>query len=310
MIHLEKNNSHPTRFLVYGHRGWIGSMACGLLEKNNLDYVRGNARLHSVDQVRFDIETHHPTHILSFTGRTHGTTEDGRRITTIDYLEEEGKLVENLQDNLYGPLVVAFLAQEYKIHFTYMGTGCIFEYDDKHPMGSEVTGFTENDLPNFFGSAYSVTKGFTDQLMHFFKQNTLNLRIRMPIVDQVNERNFITKITTYAKICSLPNSMSVLDDLLPLAIELASEYKTGTINFTNPGVITHNEILTMYKEIVDPSFSWENFTIEEQDKILASKRSNNHLCTSVLEVMCPNVKPIRQSIRDTLYRMKEHLGSK
>ena len=40
---------------------------------------------------------------------------------------------------------------------------------------------------------------------------------------------------------------------------------------------TKNEILTMYKEIVDPNFTWENFDIEEQNKILDSKRSNNYL---------------------------------
>lgn len=304
------NDAYPLCILVYGHRGWIGSMACRIMDEKNLKYVRGSARLESVDQVRKDIETHHPTHIMSFTGRTHGTTADGRRITTIDYLEEEGKLLENLQDNLYGPLVLAFLAREYKLHFTYLGTGCIFEYDDTHPMGSKSTGFKEDDSPNFFGSSYSVTKGVTDRLMHFFNENTLNLRIRMPIVDEVNERNFITKITTYAKVCSLPNSMSVLDDLLPLAIELACEDKVGTLNFTNPGVITHNEILTLYKEIVDPSFTWENFTMEEQDKILASKRSNNHLCTARLESICPNLKPIAESVRDTLHRMKVKLDSK
>ena len=42
----------------------------------------------------------------------------------------------------------------------------------------------------------------------------------------------------------------------------------GTINLTNPGLISHNEILQMYKEIVDPSFTWENFTYEEQMEIL------------------------------------------
>lgn len=309
MSHLS-NDAYPLCILVYGHRGWIGSMACQIMDQKNLKYVCGSARLESVDQVRKDIETHHPTHIMSFTGRTHGTAADGRRITTIDYLEEEGKLLENLQDNLYGPLVLAFLAREYKLHFTYLGTGCIFEYDDSHPMGSKITGFKEDDHPNFFGSSYSVAKGITDQLMHFFKENTLNLRIRMPIVDEMNERNFITKITTYAKICSLPNSMSVLDDLLPLAIELACEDKVGTLNFTNPGVITHNEILTLYKEIVDPSFTWENFTVEEQDTILASKRSNNHLCTDRLESICPNLKPIAESVRDTLHRMKAKLDSK
>ena len=59
--------------------------------------------------------------------------------------------------------------------------------------------------------------------------------------------------------------------------------ETGCFNFTNPGTISHNEILEMYKEIVDPTFTWKNMTIQEQDKLLLSKRSNNSLDTTKLE---------------------------
>jgi dTDP-glucose 4,6-dehydratase len=61
----------------------------------------------------------------------------------------------------------------------------------------------------------------------------------------------------------------------------------------------------MYKEIVDPKFTWKNFTIDEQNKILASKRSNNALDTSKLEKLYPNVLPIKESVRKCLERMKD-----
>jgi hypothetical protein len=187
-----------------------------------------------------------------------------------------------------------------------LGTGCIFDYDDEqHLFGDKTTGFLETDKPNFFGSSYSIVKGYTDQLMHLLNDgSTLNVRIRMPITDEFNDRNFITKITNYAKVCSIPNSMTVLNELLPIMIQLALQNKVGTVNLTNPGLITHNEILTMYKEIVDPSFTWNNFTIEEQNQILASKRSNNCLDTSVLECLTNNgVKNIKDSVRDVLKQM-------
>ena len=44
---------------------------------------------------------------------------------------------------------------------------------------------------------------------------------------------------------------------------------TGIYNFCNPGAISHNQVLTIYREEVDPDFQWENFSIEEQAKILA-----------------------------------------
>jgi len=128
----------------------------------------------------------------------------------------------------------------------------------------------------------------------------------MPISSIINDRNFITKITNYKKICSVPNSMSVLDELLPLLIEYALKKKVGTYNFTNPGLITHNEILEMYKEIVDINFTWENFTIEEQNEVLASKRSNNCLDTTKL-VEESEILNIKQSIKNALKRMKNKL---
>jgi dTDP-4-dehydrorhamnose reductase len=241
---------------------------------------------------------------MSFIGRTHGIFE-GTKITTIDYLEKSGKLVDNIRDNLYSPISLAILCKEKDIHFTYLGTGCIFEYDNDHPFGEEMDGFTEESKPNFFGSSYSIVKGFTDQLMHLFEDSVLNVRIRMPITDENIERNFITKITTYKKICSIPNSMTVLNELIPVMIDLATKWKTGTVNLTNPGLISHNEILEMYKEIVNPDFKWGNFSVEEQDKILLSKRSNNFLDTDKLQKMYPNVKHIRDSVKDMLILMKE-----
>jgi hypothetical protein len=240
---------------------------------------------------------------MSFIGRTHGTFE-GQKITTIDYLEKPGKLVDNLRDNLYSPLSLAILCKEKEIHFTYLGTGCIFEYDDTHPFGSELNGFDESSKPNFFGSSYSIVKGYTDQLMRLFGDTTLNIRIRMPITDEFNERNFITKITTYKKVCSIPNSMTVLNELIPIVVDMAYKWKTGTINLTNPGLISHNEILAMYKEIVDPDFKWENFSVAEQNGILLSKRSNNFLDTNTLQTLYPGVKNIRDSVKDMLILMK------
>ena len=225
--------------------------------------------------------------------------------TTIDYLEQKGKLVDNIRDNLFSPITLAKLCENNNIHLTYLGTGCIFKFDDEHPFGEENNGFTEQSPPNFFGSGYSVVKGFTDQMMDLFS-NVLNLRIRMPITGIPNPRNFITKITTYEKICSIKNSITVLPELLPMALELAKQKHTGTVNLTNPGLISHNEILEMYKEVVDPEFEWKNFSQEEQAKILAADRSNNFLDTSKLQSLFPNVKNIKESVREMLEQYKKY----
>ena len=289
------------KILIFGHGGWIGSMMCKLLDTQSLEYVRSSVRANNIEKVEEEIKVVRPTHVMSFIGRTHGT-HNNKYFSTIDYLEQEGKLVDNVQDNLFSPLALLFLCNKYEIHYMYLGTGCIFKYDERHEIGNESTGFQESDKPNFFGSSYSIVKGFTDQLMQM--SNCLNLRIRMPITDKMEPRNFVTKISSYEKICSIPNSMSVLDDLLPIALDMCIKKEIGTFNFTNPGVVTHDEVLTMYRDTMKADFIWENFSQEEQRKILAADRSNNCLDTTKLEKLYPDIKPIKESLKDVFLRMK------
>lgn len=290
--------------LVYGYKGWIGKQFIDLLKNNNINYINGLSRVDDIKSLLEEIELHKPSHIVSFIGRTHGIIGD-KKYTTIDYLEQDGKLYENIRDNLFSPLVLSEICNKKNIHYTYLGTGCIFKYDENHPFAKEENGFTEYSEPNFFGSSYSVVKGFTDKLMKLFENNVLNLRIRMPITSDENPRNFITKIVNYEKVCSIPNSMTVLPELLPYVIDMIKNNITGTINLTNPGLISHNEILEMYREIVDPTFVWKNFSQEEQRKILAADRSNNFLDTTKLTTLYPNIKHIRESVRECIIKYKD-----
>lgn len=294
--------------LVYGAGGWIGGQFIGILEREKVKYVVGESRADNHDDLVREIRKTKPTHVVSFIGRTHGKINE-TQYTTIDYLEQEGKLVDNVRDNLYSPLLLAMACKEQGVHYTYLGTGCIFKFDEAHPFGQEENGFTEHSAPNFFGSSYSIVKGYTDKLMSLFSSNVLNLRIRMPITGERNPRNFITKIATYERVCSVPNSMSVLDELLPYALRLMRDKQTGTLNFTNPGLISHNEILEMYQELVDPDFSWNNFSPEEQRKVLAADRSNNYLDTAKLEELFPEMDTIKTAVKKCLYRYKLSLGA-
>lgn len=302
------------KVLVVGQRGWIGGQMCKILDKaDDVEWVGANARPNDKAAFEKEIQEVKPTHVMSFIGRTHGTTEDGKKWTTIDYLEQKGKIFENVRDNLFSPVVMACFAKKYNFHLTYLGTGCIFKFDEAHPYNNEATGFTEESLPNFFGSSYSTVKGFTDEIMHMLDKDLdvscLNLRIRMPIVGEHTGRNFITKICTYEYICSMPNSMTVLEECLPAALKMAREGVRGTVNLTNPGLISHNDILEMYKKEVDPKFEWKNFNQEEQLKILAADRSNNCLDTKRLSELCPDVSNIKDAVRKTLLSIKKNIDS-
>ena len=271
--------------LIYGHRGWIGGQFIDYLEKNKVEnYFLGKSRLDNIFGFKKELDEVVPSHVVCFIGRTHGVI-DNISYPTIDYLEQPGKLKENIRDNLFAPISIVLECSKRNIHVTYLGTGCIFSYNGMGPADSNDCHheFTEDDVPNFTGSGYSTVKGFTDRLMHQFNDSVLNLRIRMPIVGYDCARNFITKIKTYQKVCSMPNSMTVLPDIVPAIYQMMEKNITGTINLTNPGYITHDRILELYRDQVDNSFTWENFTMEEQNKVIESQRSNNVLCTKTIE---------------------------
>lgn len=284
------------KFLVWGWKGWIGGQVMDSIKSLGHEGIGALSRADRENDVAEEIEKVKPDRVICLIGRTRGDD-----ILTIDYLEQKGKLRENIQDNLWGPLVIANACSVRHIHVTYMGTGCIFHYDDdQHQPPSKDTmpcGFTEKDDPNFFGSSYSTVKGFTDRIMRtVFAKNVLNVRIRMPITADDCPYNFITKIVNYQKVVNIPNSMTVLPQLLPVMVDMSAKGIPGTINLTNPGAISHNEVLEFYRKHVDPSFTWENFSVEEQAQILRSERSNNLLDTTLLHTLYPDIAEIHVAV--------------
>jgi 3,5-epimerase/4-reductase len=246
------------KFLVFGGRGWIGGQVLQVLADAGHSFVVATSRADIEADVEKELQSVKPDRVVCLIGRTRG-----EGIHTIDYLEQKGKLQENMKDNLWGPVVLSHLCAKHGIHCCYLGTGCIFHYDDEVHTMTNCCGFTEGDDANFTGSAYSTVKGFTDRIMRLmFNESCLNCRIRMPITPDNSPYNFITKIVNYERVINIPNSMTVLPELLPILIDMCVNKVVGTVNLTNPGAISHNEVLSLYKKHVDSTFEWKNFTTD------------------------------------------------
>ena len=197
--------------------------------------------------MRREIDAVKPTRVLNAAGVT------GR--PNVDWCEFNKQTV--IRTNIIGCLNLADLCWQRQLHCTLYATGCIFEYDDAHPLGGGVsTAFTEEDRANFTGSYYSLTKGFCEEMLRAYLDHLTVLRVRMPISDDLSPRNFITKISKYEKVVNIPNSMTVLHDLLPASLALSKRKLSGIYNFCNPGAISHNECLELYKKHVDPDYTY------------------------------------------------------
>ena len=64
--------------------------------------------------------------------------------------------------NVLGTLNLLDVCNSRGIHVTNYATGCIYAYNEEHPLGG--TPVTEEDTPNFKGSFYSLTKTMVEEV--------------------------------------------------------------------------------------------------------------------------------------------------
>lgn len=267
-----------------------------LLTAQGKKFYIAESRTENRESVIAEIEKYNPTHVLNAAGVT------GR--PNVDWCEDHKQ--ETIRTNVIGTLNMADICAMKGIHHLLYATGCIFEYDETHVIGGK--GFTEEDTPNFHGSYYSHTKALVEDMLKVFP-TTCTLRVRMPISDDLSHRNFVTKIVKYDRVVNIPNSMTVLTEMLPVSLIMAERKLTGIYNFCNPGAISHNEVLDLYKQYVDPSYTYTNFSVEEQAKILKAGRSNNTMDHTKLCAALPDVHidDIHTAMHKCMQRMKANL---
>jgi dTDP-4-dehydrorhamnose reductase len=273
-------------YLIWGGNGWIGNMLCELLKSQtgNLVYI-AKARLENLEDIQQEIEDIRPNFVINAAGLV-GTPN-------IDWCETHKYETYNV--NTIGTNNLAFACYQKNIHLTYYATGCIYNYDEKNPVG---TFFSEKDLPNYWGSTYSHSKLLAENLLKNYN-NVLTLRIRLPVTADGSAKCLLTKLNSYSKLINIANSLTVLPDLLPTSIKMMQRKLTGIYNFTNQGTLTHNQIMQLYREYVDPTKVWQNFTLEEQALILKAPRCNCALDVSKLHELYP-VKSAYDALKELL----------
>lgn len=137
----------PLKFLIYGRTGWIGGLLGKLCEGQGIEFEYGKGRLENRSSLESDLAAVRPTHVFNAAGVT------GR--PNVDWCESHK--VETIRTNVVGTLTLADVCREKGLVLINYATGCIFEYDQEHPIESGI-GFKEEDVPNFIGSFYSKTK--------------------------------------------------------------------------------------------------------------------------------------------------------
>ncbi|XP_045824830.1 trifunctional UDP-glucose 4,6-dehydratase/UDP-4-keto-6-deoxy-D-glucose 3,5-epimerase/UDP-4-keto-L-rhamnose-reductase RHM1-like isoform X2 [Trifolium pratense] len=278
-----RNNDQSSRkasslkFLIYGGAGWIGGLLGNICEKQGIEFEYGKGCLDDRSELLVDIKTIKPTHIFNASGVTGALN--------LKWFEDHKP--QTIRADVVGVLTLADLCREHGLPLiNYAFGGGSFE-----------------DKPNSTESFYFRTQAKVEEFLKEY-ENVCSFRIQFPVSsDLSNPHNFITKITKSDKVANIPNNITVLDELLPISIEMTKRNSKGIWNLTNPGIVTCNEILEMYKNYIDPSFKWINFTLQEQAQF-PTPRINLMDDASKLKKEFPEMLSIKDSLIKYVFEPK------
>lgn len=265
---------------------------------DHLPYEKILDRVHvDYEDIDYVLSQHKPDVIVNCIGKT------GR--PNVDWCQTNK--TETYTANVILPALIAEWCENHNVHLIQMGSGCIFFGDSPNKTWFDLdegnlslggfyheSGWREEDHANP-QSYYSRTKYACDLLLDQMP-NVTTLRLRMPISDKNDPRNFINKITGYKQVIDIANSMTIMSDLVRCVDWAAKNSKFGTYHVTNPEPLTAAQVVREYQKYV-PSHQFAVINEQQLDKLVTAKRSNCFLNTDKLTeagfTMTPSVEALQ-----------------
>lgn len=288
-------NKPSTRIYILGASGFLGKSCRDYLISRGHEIIDNRIEVTNYNALLSVFSRKSPDVVINFAGV--------RAYPTIDWCEDNKE--KTVQVNVAGAINVMLTALETGAYPIQISSGCVYS-------GSLEHSFTEEDEPNFYGSFYSR--------MRIVLQNALAelpvlcARIRMPMSCHFHPRNFINKIASYKEVISIPNSVTLIEDLWPAIERLIEVRPTGLLNLTNKGYVEHETILNAYKKIVDPSHIYTKITLAELEGpggITKAKRSNCILSTKRAESLGISMPRLDDAkTEDIMRKLKASLNTK
>jgi dTDP-4-dehydrorhamnose reductase len=213
--------------------------------------------------------------------------------------------------NVLWPEQLAQLAAECKTELVQIGSGCIYQGVPR-PNEPEK-GFREEDEPNFSFdhppcSFYSGTKAEMEKRIRHLPGVSI-WRLRMPFTSQWDDRNLLSKLSSYPKILEARNSITDLSEMVEVSLRmLAARVPSGIYNLTNPGVIANSEIVEMllrYKIRTQPPVFFTS--LKEIKEFMLAPRSACILESSKIAQLGYPMRPIQEALELAMRAMKANL---
>lgn len=244
-------------YAVMGATGMIGSAFVREIEKRGLKWYQIKSRLQQHEAIRNELMEVRPTVGVIIAAGV------GTRPNT-KWCEDHH--LETLDANVTCQLAIAGICEKLGIHLTLIGTAGFYHYDEQHQLNDEMHGYVEKDEPNYGCNYYYQMRIYLEKLLNETGaiKNILNLRALFPFDHKVTSSSLIGKLLKFQKINCIKTSMTVLNSLVPLALDMINDHVTGHVNWVCRGTCSNGDLLRSYKKIVDGSIEINEVQLTQQ----------------------------------------------
>lgn len=297
--------------LLLGGRGYVGGEFARQLEERNLPY-------RTISHIKYDytdmrkltrlVNETSPTAVINCAGFTGKPNVDSCELTEN---KNECKFL-----NVTLPVRIAMACEDKNVPWLHVSSGCIYAggkvngevVKDLRPHYGvdEITGFTEEDEPNFNFrhrpcSYYSGTKSLAETDLKS-RDSGYICRLRIPFEEESNSRNYLTKLINYPKYYDNVNSMSHKREFVSACLDIIKEkVPYGIYNIANPGFTTTEDVVNVIKNHIVLDKEWSKYLDDEEFyKDATAPRSNCVLDMTKLTNAGIAMRPLQEALEDTI----------
>ncbi|MEK6941182.1 MAG: NAD-dependent epimerase/dehydratase family protein [Nanoarchaeota archaeon] len=217
------------KVLIFGD-GWLGNCF-----KRYFDGVISSVDITDRALTKEIVEDISPDFVINAAGKA------GFR-SSFESGEDENAL---FRSNVFGPVNLSVICKELDVPLVHISTGMLFNHETRI-----VDELTPVDPQN----SYAYSKYIAERCILPF--DPLIVRVHLPVDSVHHKRNLISRLINFNDIIDIETSVTVVDSLCSAIKQLVKKNCTGVYNVVNSPPIKYMELLSWYKELVNPSYTF------------------------------------------------------
>ena len=265
------------KILLFGPKSWLATMLWKELEKRGHQVVGCHHDINHSDRFTDDVDV-----VVNCAARTN-----------IDWCENNKWAT--LWSNTLGAYNLARACQLSGKKYVLVSSACIFESLNETDWKDEFS----KPNPQCF---YAETKAMAEKLVREINPDTLIIRIRLPLSEVPHPRNTINKLLTYNKLQTNQESVTVMEDAIPVMIDLMERQEVGPFHLINEGTISPDEIGDLFNH------PHEKVSKKDMDAQMEIENRARRVTTYAKSARILPLPDIRERIKSVVEKYKSYVN--